>query len=442
MNKYYKKIKLKLILISISIVYIFNIKNCYSNSNLNKKIEHGKNLFKQNCTACHSLELKKKLIGPPLYGINEKRNKKWLYKWIKNNKKLRESGDKEAIELFLNSNKVEMPLFTKFSKKEIKDILYFIKKSNNLNKKNNKIMIEKSNFNLINYLKDPFIRTIFLSLFILSLILIYLINKLIYFLKILKLNSFKENGLKKRELSTTKLVFLLIRIKLKIKKIYYIIQILFITYVIWILWIFLMRIDVNKGYKPNQPIFFSHKIHSGINQIPCEYCHSSSLYSKVSGIPSLNVCMNCHLSINEYNGNYFCFGKTKKYFDNEIKKIYKYLGWNERSRVISGKEFNIKWIRIHNLPDFVYFNHSQHIIVAGEEIKKSKKVDYTCEACHGDVKNMDKISMYNDFTMEWCIKCHKQTKINKHNKYYLNYFKNLNQTISSIGGIECGKCHY
>ncbi|XMD98575.1 MAG: c-type cytochrome [Candidatus Karelsulcia muelleri] len=172
--------KIKLILISISIFYILNIKNCYSN--LNKKIEHGKNLFKQNCTACHSLELKKKLIGPPLYGINEKRNKKWLYKWIKNNKKLRESGDKEAIELYNNSNKVEMPLFTKLSKKEIKDILFFIKKSNNLNKKNNKIMIEKSNFNLINYLKDPFIRTIFYT---------YLFNKQInLFFKNFKIKFF------------------------------------------------------------------------------------------------------------------------------------------------------------------------------------------------------------------------------------------------------------
>ncbi|ADE35366.1 Cytochrome c [Candidatus Karelsulcia muelleri DMIN] len=428
------KKKIKLLMIFFCILFI---QNCNCNSTINLELKNGKELFKKNCTACHSLDLKKKLVGPPLYGINEKRNNEWLHKWIKNNKKLRESGDKDAIALYNKYNKSEMTLFPKLSSKDIDDILYFIKN------KNNEIIIQNNN-KLYNNFKDPFIKICFLGFIIINILLIRLI------LIIIKFPFLKKNYNSKYQIKflfdkiNNKLIIKLIKTFLKFRKIIFIKNIIFIIYIIWNFWIYMMNIDVNKGYKPNQPIFFSHKIHSGINNIHCQYCHSSSLYSKVSGIPSLNICMNCHISINEYNGNYIPFGKDKCYFDNEIRKIYKYLGWNETNRNLSDKKSNIKWIRIHNMPDFVYFDHSQHIIVAGKEIKKSKNVDLVCEACHGYVKNMDKISMFNDFTMEWCIKCHKHSNVNYNNKYYLNYYKNnlLNKRVSYLGGIECGKCHY
>ncbi|WP_375322927.1 c-type cytochrome [Candidatus Karelsulcia muelleri] len=416
------------------------------NTQSNKDLENGKNLFKINCTACHALDLKKKLIGPPLYGINEKRNKEWLHKWIKNNKELINSGDKEAVEIYKKYNKSDMTLFTKLSTKNIDDILYFIKNYNkNIINKNN---FKKKKYSFFNHFNDPFIKIIFLGIFLISLIIINFIYKLIYLLKIIKYPSIEEFISKKKDtfiedsFYKKQIILFLIKKILKLKEIIIFIQIFFSFFVIWIIWVFLMKIDVNKGYKPNQPIFFSHKIHSGINKIHCQYCHYSSLYSKISGIPSLNVCMNCHISINSYNGDYLL--KQKKFIDNEIKKIYKYLGWNEEKINFYENKSNIKWIRIHNLPKFVNFNHSQHIIVAGKEIKKSKNVDLICEACHGYVQNMDQVLMFNDFTMEWCIKCHVNTNINYYNNYYLNYYnKNyLNKKISSLGGIECGKCHY
>ncbi|WP_238858478.1 cytochrome c3 family protein [Blattabacterium cuenoti] len=208
-----------------------------------------------------------------------------------------------------------------------------------------------------------------------------------------------------------------------------------------------MKIDVNRGYKPEQPIDFSHKIHSGINKIDCQYCHSTAKYSKVSGIPSANICMNCHITINEYKGDYIEKGKNINEYNKEIQKIYHSVGWDPKNREYSKKTYPIKWVRIHNMPDFVHFDHSQHIITGKKMIQKYKKVDLICQACHGDVQNMDKVEMSNDFTMEWCISCHKNTEVNINNQYYKKYFsdfikKEKKITIDMIGGTECIKCHY
>ena len=217
-----------------------------------------------------------------------------------------------------------------------------------------------------------------------------------------------------------------------------------------------MNIDVNKGYQPNQPIYFSHKIHTGINKIDCQYCHSSAKYGKISGIPSANVCMNCHSSIDEYKGDYLEEGKNKAFYTSEIQKIYKAIGWDPNLRTYSNKTYPIQWIRIHNMPDFVYFNHSQHVVIGEKAIKKKKNVDIVCKACHGEIQEMDKVKMVNDFTMSWCINCHRTIEVDMSNKYYTEYFKyihekikkqheskaNLEITVDALGGIECAKCHY
>lgn len=216
-----------------------------------------------------------------------------------------------------------------------------------------------------------------------------------------------------------------------------------------------MIIDVNKGYKPKQPIHFSHKIHTGINKIDCQYCHSSSQYGKVAGIPSVNLCMNCHNTITEYNGdNDNNDKKNKEFYTKEIQKIYKAIGWNPKTKEYSDNIEPIKWIRIHNMQDFVYFDHSQHVIIAEKTIKKHKNVNSVCQACHGEVENMDEIFMANNFTMKWCISCHRTIEI-VNNSYNINYYKELMKkqqqnknnnkkqvTVNTIGGLDCGKCHY
>ncbi len=203
----------------------------------------------------------------------------------------------------------------------------------------------------------------------------------------------------------------------------------------------LMGVGVTTNYQPTQPIEFSHKIHAGINGVDCNYCHTSARKSKHSGIPSANVCMNCHENIADYNGEEDLEkGYTKDFYTNEIKKLYKAVGWDETTQSYTGDTEPVKWVRIHNLPDFVYFNHSQHVTVAGID----------CQKCHGPVEEMEILYQYSPLTMGWCINCHRETNVDlKGNEYYAKIHDQLAKqygvekvTIAQLGGLECGKCHY
>jgi hypothetical protein len=204
---------------------------------------------------------------------------------------------------------------------------------------------------------------------------------------------------------------------------------------------YLSQIGVDQGYAPVQPIHYSHKIHAGDNQIDCNYCHSSARKSKTSGIPSLNVCMNCHKNISEYAGEEDLEkGYTTEFYNKEIAKLYDAVGWDVDDQSYTGVEKPVKWVRIHNLPDFVYYNHSQHVTVAGLE----------CQTCHGPVEEMEIMYQYSPLTMGWCLNCHKTTNVKvADNEYYTKIHEALSKkygvdqlTVAQMGGLECGKCHY
>lgn len=210
-----------------------------------------------------------------------------------------------------------------------------------------------------------------------------------------------------------------------------------------------------KAYQPQQPIFYSHKVHAGINQINCLYCHGAAMDSRHAAIPSVNVCMNCHKTINTYE-------KGPKLFDAagievngtaQIEKLYSYAGFDPKNPNAwdPAQAKSIPWTRIHNLPDHVYFNHSQHI--------KAGKVQ--CQSCHGEITNMDEVSQFAELSMGWCVNCHRNTKVDffnvdstgkkTGNKFYSIYEKFHNDiksgkmdsvTVKDIGGLECQKCHY
>ena len=172
----------------------------------------------------------------------------------------------------------------------------------------------------------------------------------------------------------------------------------------------LMGVGVTTNYAPTQPIEFSHKIHAGDNGIDCNYCHTSARKSKHSGIPSANVCMNCHTYISEGS-----ISGTK-----EIQKIYDAVGFDPDSRTyIEGYEQKpIEWVRIHNLPDHAYFNHSQHVVAGGLE----------CQDCHGPVEEMDVLYQYSELTMGWCIDCHRETEVKMEgNNYYTHLHEQLKE---------------
>jgi cytochrome c551/c552 len=206
--------------------------------------------------------------------------------------------------------------------------------------------------------------------------------------------------------------------------------------VIWVLkqgWDGLLGVGVYTDYAPEQPIKFSHKLHAGDNQIACVYCHSGVEKSKHANIPSANVCMNCHAYIQE-GPNY---GKE------EIGKIYAALDYNPETRKYGTNQKPVEWIRVHNLPDHAYFNHSQHVKVGKIE----------CKQCHGPIDSMEVVKQYSPLTMGWCINCHRETEVAfKDNKYYEDlhkkfvddpkYKKGDKFTVEKIGGLECSKCHY
>jgi mono/diheme cytochrome c family protein len=207
-----------------------------------------------------------------------------------------------------------------------------------------------------------------------------------------------------------------------------------------------------QGYQPDQPIYFSHKVHAGINQINCLYCHGSAWESRHAGIPTLNICMNCHKAVTTYE-------KGPKLHDEdgneingtaEIEKLFKYAGYTPGpgAQWDPAKAKPIEWVKIHNLPDHVYFNHAQHINAG----------NVACQSCHGNIQEMDKVSQQAELSMGWCINCHRETKVNffntkdsSGNKFYSIYEKFHNDmksgkmdsvTVKDIGGLECQKCHY
>jgi hypothetical protein len=154
----------------------------------------------------------------------------------------------------------------------------------------------------------------------------------------------------------------------------------------------LSRVGVHQGYAPEQPIAFSHKLHAGDAKVPCLYCHFGARTSRHAGIPPAGVCMNCHAMLAKQTV--------------EIEKLKEAI---EQRRPIA-------WIKVHNLPDFVSFSHSRHVIARVE-----------CQACHGAVETMVRVEQQAPLTMGWCIDCHRSRQRDRR---------------VPADNLECGKCHY
>jgi len=204
-----------------------------------------------------------------------------------------------------------------------------------------------------------------------------------------------------------------------------------------------------KNYQPEQPIYYSHKVHAGTNQVNCLYCHGGAQEGKQASIPSVNVCMNCHMAIKEYKGDVITRENGKEVNGTaEIQKLYKYAGWNPDAKKYDKPGKAIEWVRIHNLPDHVYFNHSQHVVVGKQQ----------CQTCHGPIQEMPEVYQFSTLSMSWCINCHRETKVNFYNKEtgdgnkFYSIYEKLGKdiksgkmdsvTVEQIGGTECQKCHY
>ncbi|MFM2439027.1 MAG: hypothetical protein RLZ16_23 [Bacteroidota bacterium] len=389
--------------------------------------QDGKALFQQNCASCHAVN--KKLTGPALAGVEERwSEKKNLYAWIKNSAAYLKTGDPYANKLYAEYNKVAMNNFPGLADADIDAILAYIKTvpapgaAPAGGAATSGVPAEESDSTLV--------------FGILTLILAFLA------LILLQVNS------NLRKLADDKSgITAIIPVPFYRKKA----NIAFVAIICFIAGGYMTTVGAinlgrSKDYQPEQPIYYSHKVHAGVNQINCQYCHTGVYQGKQATLPSVNVCMNCHTAINEYNGAPLV-KENGEVVDGtaEIKKLYEYAGYTPGETWDASKAKPIEWVRIHNLPDHVYFNHAQHVN-AGQ---------VSCQQCHGEIQNMGEVKQFADLSMGWCVNCHRETKVQfKDNGFYSIYEKfhadlksgkidsTKGITVEKVGGTECQKCHY
>ncbi|HET8737921.1 MAG TPA: c-type cytochrome [Pricia sp.] len=399
---------------------------------------NGKALFNQNCAACHALN--RKMTGPELANVatrlteEEGLDCEWIYSWIKNSQGMIASGDAYANEIFNEYNQTTMTAFPTLSNQDINDILAYTAAPPKKAKEAPEAAVPGATAGGGSGISNEIILGALALVFGLLVVMLFLVNKTLKRIAVANGIVIEKEAAEKRT---------------PIWKAFAQNQFLVLVSVIFLLlggaylaYGWMMQIGVDQGYAPIQPIHFSHRIHAGGNKIECKYCHSSARVSKHSGIPSLNVCMNCHKSIYQVSEETLEEGKREYGVDynKEIQKLYAAVGWDEENQKYTGDTQPVEWIRIHNLPNFAYFNHSQHHIVGGIQ----------CQECHGPVQEMEVMYQYSPLTMGWCINCHRETNVKiAGNPYYEKIHEELSQkygveelTVAQMGGIECGKCHY
>ncbi|MEH0154336.1 c-type cytochrome [Limibacter armeniacum] len=374
-------------------------------------ISAGQALFSGNCASCHAVD--KKVVGPALKNVYDRRDVAWLTKFIKHPQKVIDSGDEYAVALYDQFKPTIMPN-QEVSDQEILQILAYVKHTTDNPPVVDETEVpgggEGSNAQAAGVDSNLLLGIIAVLMVLLVVVLVVLIVLAQVLSKYLK----QQQGLSEEDQEYVAQKFDLMAV-LKSQAFVGFASFIFVVIVAKTVIDGLFAIGVQQGYAPDQPINFSHKLHAGYYEIDCKYCHTGVEKSKNANIPSANICMNCHNSIRTTSP--------------EIQKIYKAIENNEP----------IQWVRIHNLPDLAYFNHSQHVKVGGIE----------CETCHGDIKEMEIVQQHSILTMGWCIDCHRKTDVAAKGNAYYEKLVEIHESktkapmkVEDIGGLECAKCHY
>jgi cytochrome c2 len=390
--------------------------------------QDGKLLFQTNCAQCHNPV--KVVTGPALKGITDRvTDQKLLHDWIHNNTKVLASGNVYFNNLFNQYGRAPMNTFPGLTDEEIDAILKYVNNYSEPLAGTNTSLYPNApqEDNTVLYGIVTFILALlFLGLYLLTM-------------------NLKKMADEKRGLvpQTPIPVY---------RNKYYIVLFLVLLFFALGLWTVQLGVGLgrSKGYQPEQLIFFSHKVHAGLNQISCLLCHGNAWESKQATVPSLNVCMNCHAAINEYKGERLEREDGTRVDPNEeLKKLFSYTGYDPDKRMYTHKGKPVEWIRIHNLPDHVFFSHTQHV----------RAGNIQCQTCHGPVQEMNEVRQFAELSMGWCINCHRTTKVdfpdsaagitgNQFYNMYSKFSKDLRSgkmdsvTVENIGGTECQKCHY
>lgn len=427
-------------------------------------IDAGKALFKSKCASCHNpVFAEQNPTYPSLAGVidragggsTEAERVAWLHKWIPNAGKML-STDKYAKDLFKEFNGLAMTTFSDLSTEQVDQLIAYIgaggtQPETPVGGGGGPVIVKEN---------DESQLVMILSIVLLALILI--IGVLILLATHLQKSLNDKDGLSDDDKKTVNQKHDIVKVIKHPAFIGTVIALLLAAGLVAFIQKGVYGIGVQTGYAPVQPIPFSHKIHAGDNKIDCNYCHTGVRKSKHANIPSPNICMNCHTSV-----------KTDSKW---IQELHTYVDYDVKTKTYGPNQTPIQWTRVHNLPDLAYFNHSQHVKVAGLE----------CQQCHGPVQEMETMYQYSTLTMGWCIDCHRNTPINldaydNESGYYtrelaedlLKFRKKENSefamkkareamddennpapfhetleglkdplTVEDIGGMECSKCHY
>lgn len=382
------------------------------------RISEGKSIFDANCKTCHKID--EKFVGPALAGVTERAPSiDWIVDFVHNSSKVIGSGDKYAIQLYEEYNKTQMTPFPTISREQILSILGYIKAEA---EKEPEVQVSADGQGVAGAPQAESAPSAYLNAIMIGLVIVLVLILVVLVLinTILRRYLNQQVTLDEEDEKIVNATFDINKV-VKSKPFLFLVIFIFTAIVFKVVINNLYAVGVQIGYAPQQPIAFSHELHAGQYEIDCNYCHTGVRISKNANIPSPNICMNCHTSIQNVGG--------AEGISPEIQKIYDAIE----------NDTPIEWVRVHNLPDLAYFNHSQHVEVGGVE----------CQTCHGEVQEMEVVKQQTLLTMGWCIDCHRTTDVNTTgNEYYDNLVElhgeesNEALKVQDIGGVECSKCHY
>jgi mono/diheme cytochrome c family protein len=384
-------------------------------------IAAGATLFNANCKSCHKVHAES--VGPALANVYERvPSVDWLKQWVRNSSKVVASGDPYAVQIYEKYKKSQMTAFTSFTDDQIMSILAYIKAETIKGPEVVVAPVTTAGGDGSGSIPSTYMNIILIGMVLILVLLLVILGFLVSSLK--RFLDQKELSDEDREV-----VHSPITLATATRSNAFIFIVLFIVGSLGFKAVIngLYSVGVQQGYAPKQPIAFSHKLHAGAYEIDCKYCHTGVMKGKSATIPSVNICMNCHRSV-----------KTESL---QIQKLWAAADWQPETLSFGPNQKPIEWVRIHNLPDLAYFNHSQHVNVAGVE----------CQTCHGPIETMDVVKQYSLLTMGWCIDCHRKTDIKAEGNAYYDKLQELhNQAkgkstkmkVEDIGGLECAKCHY
>jgi mono/diheme cytochrome c family protein len=378
-------------------------------------IQAGQALFNANCKTCHKLD--QRYTGPALRGVTERRELDWAVNFIINSQLLIQSGDATANALYKEYNNIVMPSHEFLSEDDVMNLLSYIEYGDKAEAATTDAAAAGEGATA----GGGGIPTEYLTIILVVLVFVLLLILVVLGLIVSVLTKYLNNSDKLDEDDKA-----FINQKGDVKKLLTSDGFIVIVTTIVLALVVKTAIDgiygvgIQQGYAPSQPIAYSHQLHAGQYEIECQYCHTGVEIGKSANIPSANICMNCHMHIQNVGG--------QEGISTEIAKLYDAYDNNKP----------IEWVRVHNLPDLAYFNHSQHVVVGGIE----------CQTCHGPIEEMEVVYQHSALTMGWCIDCHRNTEVNTQgNEYYdklvlLHADSKDAMKVKDIGGLECAKCHY